>query len=341
VGGGASPRPIGVSPALKKVADANGNLEDWFRGSKWPPIDYSDNPWPNTNATEFPRRYWSSSLYSIVVLGEFVSAKGGTTNNPLTWDTITLPPYPKAAALKRELDELLELVEYRPGVMSEAMAQRSGLGAYWRGLLMFNADSHPWTCDLLEIASRVGQFQAMHYKNEFNRPRPSQLSPALMPPIAVPGHASYPSGHATEAYLMAKCLEKVMPIAASTPVDPNDPETTALQRMAQRIARNREVLGVHYPSDSAAGKKLAEDTFAILQKCKTVNNTTNPSKPGIIQRSQQEWDPRNRSALLEIPGLLDQRLRLARAFALIDDTDVCRHLMPLTESIVRLTERRR
>jgi hypothetical protein len=114
-----------------------------------------------------------------------------------------------------------------------------------------------------------------------------------MPPIAVPGHAAYPSGHATEAYLMAKCLEKVMPVAASTPVDPNDPETTALQRMAQRIARNREVLGVHYPSDSAAGKKLAEDTFAILQKCKTVNNTTNPSKPGIIQRSQLEWDPRN------------------------------------------------
>jgi membrane-associated phospholipid phosphatase len=172
--------------------------------------------------------------------------------------------------------------------MSEALAQRSNLQAYWRGILMFNAASHPWTCDLLAVAACVGQFQGMHYKNEFNRPRPSQILPALMPPISPPGHASFPSAHATEAYLMALCLKEVMPAAVSTPVDPNDPETTALQRMAQRIARNREVLGVHYPSDSAAGKKLAEESFRLLKKCRSVHNT-NPNKPGIIQRAQAEW----------------------------------------------------
>jgi transcriptional regulator with XRE-family HTH domain len=45
----------------------------------------------------------------------------------------------------------------------------------------------------------------------------------------------------------------------------------------------------------------------------------------------------------EIPGLLAdrQRLRLARAFALIDDTDVCRCLMLLTESVERLSARGR
>ena len=50
-----------------------------------------------------------------------------------------------------------------------------------------------------------------------------------------------------------------------------------------------------------------------------------------------------RKADAEIPGLLAHRhrLRLARAFALIDDTDVCRYLMLLTERVARLTARGR
>ena len=279
LGGRGSPRPIGVSPALQKVPDASGTLEDWFHGNKWPPGDYADNPWPNTNAVAFPRRYWSSFHYSIVVLGEFVTAHAGA----LRWNTITLSAYPKGANLKKELDELLELVEYRPGVMAEALAQRSNLAAYWRGVLMFNAASHPWTCDLLQIASQVGQFQAMHYKNKFNRPRASQLSPALMPAIDPPGHASYPSGHATESHLMALCLAEVMPDAVTTPISGID--TTALQRMAQRIARNREVLGVHYPSDSAArqgaGRTVLQafDEMPKRQQCESCEARHRPKSP--------------------------------------------------------------
>jgi hypothetical protein len=154
---------------------------------------------------------------------------------------------------------------------------------------MFNGRSAPRTCDLIEIASCVGQFQVMHYKRHFNRPRPSQLSPSLMPPIAIPGHASYPSGHATEAYLMAYCLAHVMPPAVSTLVTPKPPPTnpppipdsSPLLRMAQRIARNREVLGLHYPSDSAAGKKLAHESSKILHKCKSVKD--------IIAAAKLEW----------------------------------------------------
>src|SRR5262249_11420905 len=143
------------------------------------------------------------------------------------------------------------------------------------------------TYDLMAIALHVGQFQVMHYKRMANktnpgdaegkgRPRPSQLSPALMPPIEVPGHASYPSGHATEAYLISKCLATVMPAAASTPYDPADADSTALQRLAQRTARNREVLGLHYPSDSQAGKVLAQATFEILRECPTIRNVIQP-----------------------------------------------------------------
>jgi acid phosphatase (class A) len=34
--------------------------------------------------------------------------------------------------------------------------------------------------------------------------------------------------------------------------------------LASRIARNREIAGVHYPSDTAAGRDLAAQLFAAL-----------------------------------------------------------------------------
>jgi hypothetical protein len=55
-----------------------------------------------------------------------------------------------------------------------------------------------------------------------------------------------------------------------------------LQRLAERVARNREVLGVHYPSDTAAGKYLAETSFELLRICKTVRE--------LIPVAQGEWD---------------------------------------------------
>src|SRR6266436_4354682 len=157
---------------------------------------------------------------------------------------------------------------------------------------MCNSASAPYTHDLVEVASHVGQFQVMHYKRHFSRPRPSQYSPALLPSIDVPGHASYPSGHATEANLIALCLEKVMPAAVRTPAGPPPPPLplpgrSPLQQMAQRIARNREVLGLHFPSDSKAGMLLAKETFRILMKCKSINDP----KHGLIAKASAEWWP--------------------------------------------------
>jgi hypothetical protein len=257
----------------------------WFRGNKWPPNDVLDSPlkWVDFGAAStFPRRYWTSFHYSIAVLGEFVSVTNAAGTLWKSFKTTLNGYLPTTQAAKEdELKELIELIEYRSGVMAEALAQRANLIAYWRGVLMCRRASHPYTYDLLEIALRVGQFQAIHYKREFSRPRPSQLSPALMPPIDVPGHASFPSGHATEAYLMAKCLEKVMPDVAKEPAVTGDPTTTPLHRVAQRIARNREVLGLHYKSDSAAGLKLAELTLPVLGQCTLFNE--------IVTEAAKEW----------------------------------------------------
>ena len=88
---------------------------------------------------------------------------------------------------------------------------------------------------------------------DFNRARPYQLYPSLDPPFT-PGHASYPSGHATQSHAIAKVIELIL----NTPAGPYAQLIAQCFALADEIALNRERAGVHYPSDSAAGKRLAD-----------------------------------------------------------------------------------
>jgi membrane-associated phospholipid phosphatase len=116
-----------------------------------------------------------------------------------------------------------------------------------------------------------------------------------MPPIVVPGHASFPSAHATESYTLSLTLAEIfhranlllpplvaIPSVPDPPVDPPvAPPADPLTRLAQRVSRNREVLGLHYPSDSAAGKDLAEQIFPIIKNCPTII--------GLMNAAAAEW----------------------------------------------------
>ena len=79
-------------------------------------------------------------------------------------------------------------------------------------------------------------------KDTFDRPRPFLTEKRLSPIVFKPPSASYPSGHTTWAVMCAIVLADMVP-----------------ERRAQLFARgdeyghNREVAGVHYPSDVAAG----------------------------------------------------------------------------------------
>src|SRR5258705_12112516 len=102
------------------------------------------------------------------------------------------------------------------------------------------------------------------------------------------------SGQATEPDLTPLCRKKVVRAAASPPPGRPPPPPplpfpgrSPLQQMAQRIARNREVLGLHFPSDSKAGMLLAEETFKILMKCKSINDPND----GLIAKASAEWWP--------------------------------------------------
>jgi len=283
-GRGGSPvvRAIGVSPALRKEAP-----ETWFHGHKWPPGDVLDgsSAWgKRLGNVVYPDGAWSSRLLAIAAIGEFVQAADAAGK---TWTDFALPDY-RGYPVADELDELADLIEYRPSVIGEALAQRNNIPGYFRELLSFSPGSHPKTSRIVTIAMQIAQFQALWHKAYWNRPRPSQLYPVLLPPIDVPPHAAYPSGHATEAHLLALVLEEILPdevktLTAAGTARPN-PALPPTQAMAQRIARNREVLGLHYPSDSQAGKALAEFTFPLLMACDQVSD--------ILAAARAEWaDP--------------------------------------------------
>ena len=91
-----------------------------------------------------------------------------------------------------------------------------------------------------------------------------------MPLIDSPRHASFPSAHSLESHMIALALTDVR----------GRQSARVLNALADRIARNREVAGVHYPSDSFAGKQIAQKAFLLLQAC--------PIYRTVLQLAQQE-----------------------------------------------------
>ncbi len=86
---------------------------------------------------------------------------------------------------------------------------------------------------------------------------------------------------------MALCVGDVLN-ALQLPAMAND-----MLALADRIARNREIAGLHYPSDSAAGVALATAILPLLK-------TPLPPGPGgapktwyqlAFDNAYQEWNP--------------------------------------------------
>jgi acid phosphatase (class A) len=95
----------------------------------------------------------------------------------------------------------------------------------------------------------------MRQKRYFDRVRPHMLDSSIEPIIEVPGHAAYPSGHSAQIHYLALVVGLVYPDAAPD-----------LLMQAHEVAINREIAGVHYPSDSMAGALLAEQFVAALEQ---------------------------------------------------------------------------
>lgn len=84
-------------------------------------------------------------------------------------------------------------------------------------------------------------------KEMYNRPRPYHLDKSINPVISPPRHPSYPSGHATESYIVAYWLSEKNPDKKQFYMD-----------TAKEISVNREYAGVHFREDTEFGMYLAK-----------------------------------------------------------------------------------
>ena len=82
----------------------------------------------------------------------------------------------------------------------------------------------------------------------------------------------------TRAGLMAELRE-----AGLAPSDDLKVTADALKALALRIAQNREIAGLHYPSDSRAGRRLAEIVLREL--------AAEPTFQKAIREAAKDWKP--------------------------------------------------
>lgn len=117
----------------------------------------------------------------------------------------------------------------------------------------FRQDNLPKTTDLLAHVYRDAMIYIIDLKLRYARPRPHHVDARIQAEDKTIPHGSFPSGHSFASHINAGVLARLAPQKRSE-----------LFTRAHELAWSRELLGVHYPSDSEAGRVLAEDFVRFL-----------------------------------------------------------------------------
>jgi acid phosphatase (class A) len=132
----------------------------------------------------------------------------------------------------------------------------------------FCADSLPLTAQLTRNVWQDASYVIWKYKNYFVRIRPYKLEPRLKN-LEETNWAAYPSGHASNSYTNAYLFSELLPEFASFFI-----------KDAYDMAHSREIIGVHYPSDSESGRLLG---YELIQTLKN-----NPNFQSDLEKAAKE-----------------------------------------------------
>jgi hypothetical protein len=217
----------------------------------------------------------------------------------------------RRSTLDSELFKLEELMrQERPLFLEEAWVQSDAGLRYFVHMLGMDGATKPWTRQLMECGLAVAKVVYMHYKAYFRRVRPSTLCAGLVPPWGPPAHPAFPSGHATATHFVALLLLEIEPVAqrlgyfekgsnCGVRLEPKHLSVKAygedlncpLLWLANRMARNRERIGVHYESDSSAGRSIAIGLWEAIFRTgsKGVGLIALPTLARALALARSEW----------------------------------------------------
>ena len=165
-------------------------------------------------------------------------------------------PLNDSETTKEDLDQLIELTENATGddiTFSRYADDQNNLPNLFIDLL--NSKGYEETMDGYFRIDNQTDVILNFLKDVINRPRPYQLAKAynleLYPLIRTDAMtAAYPSGHALTAFVMSEHYSRKYPEIASEVRD-----------LGKRIARSREVVGIHYPSDTKISRYICDVMF--------------------------------------------------------------------------------
>ncbi len=220
----------------------------------------------------FPPSGWDPTFRAWAVATEFAAVSG--------WQDRALQidpgkPDDSEATLAAEIKTLLGYMVRQPSdkfpaprarFQEETVVQAVDFLPYFYAATGSTGLARPATRQLIVAAHFVAGSVAAYYKLQHNRARPSQVFPWLFPRLQVPGHASYPSGHALQATVIARALRLVVPVQVAN----------VCGALAERVGLMREYAGLHWPSDTMASKTMAPKVLFALGKtpsfCKVAND---------------------------------------------------------------------
>lgn len=155
------------------------------------------------------------------------------------------PPAVGSPAQLREMAALLALQKTRtPTEIAFAQADAKRSVFVFADVIgeRFTPENCPTTAAFFKEVAQTAAAIVNPAKDHWNRPRPYATNAALDPCLRKPHGPSYPSAHATFATVTAIVLANMFPEKAA-----------AIHARAAQYRFNREIGGVHYPSDVEAG----------------------------------------------------------------------------------------
>ncbi|MBT9555417.1 MAG: phosphatase PAP2 family protein [Myxococcales bacterium] len=164
------------------------------------------------------------------------------------------------ALQKARTPEQLALIREEVGALEPLFLRRMG----------GTERTHPKTLAALRAAVAEVDWFLFAEKFALMRLRPHQVDSRVEPVIRVPRHPAYPSGHAGESATLARVAAALLPERAAE-----------LESYAQAMAHHREIAGVHYPSDSAEGRRIGLAVASAL--------LTDPGFVALLDAAKGEW----------------------------------------------------
>lgn len=214
---------------------------------------------PNTAAN---MARWSPDTRALMFQTRFAQClnsqyEGTTEQCQLDW--IGTPLWqvirPGTDTLVAQVGHVRNYIDQRQDRGGEILAQLGLFSAFYGHLLGLTDARNPKTFELLNTVQLLAGQATMLPKHQLACRRPDEVDARILPLIQTPGHGSFPSGHATQAFAMAEVLVALIEAAPDHFAD-RETRVTLLYRQAHRIAVNRTVAGVHFPMDSLAGAML-------------------------------------------------------------------------------------